>query len=110
MTSNQTALKPCPRCGNRAFVVGGYEIWCVTDSCLKLPPSQTTSEAIERWNTRSDRTAVLEEALTEAVGVLETLKSYFERDPPTLSGMAVVHLIGEAQAKYRAALNRETGQ
>jgi len=58
--SLREAPEPCPLCGNRAFVVAGdgssfkgYEIWCRTDRCIKLPPRETEGGAIADWNRRA---------------------------------------------------------
>lgn len=44
------------------------------------------------------------EALKEAIGVIGVCIKAFESDPPTLGGMAAVHLMKEAQQRYLAVL------
>lgn len=64
-------LKPCPRCGSRAFVGVDKSVLCTTDRCLRLPPRPTEAEAREAWNTRTPSPSIeLVEAL-EPFGTLE---------------------------------------
>lgn len=51
-------LKPCPICGNRAFLSitgtpGARSVFCLTDLCLRLPTRPSEAEAIEAWNRRA---------------------------------------------------------
>src|SRR4051812_23736302 len=49
-------LELCPRCGGPAWVLLTdvvYEVWCRTDSCLRLPARATEADAIAAWNTRA---------------------------------------------------------
>jgi hypothetical protein len=55
MTDVSKELLPCPRCGNGAFITGtdSYQVWCRTDSCLRLPPRASRKDAIDDWNNRA---------------------------------------------------------
>lgn len=61
-------LKPCPVCGNRAFlsitgVPGHRSVWCLTDGCLRMPPRETAEEAAAAWNTRAELSSLRGEAV-----------------------------------------------
>ena len=48
-------LKPCPFCGGEASIrnQGGQTYWAACPSCgVRMPPSNTWDQAIEKWNGR----------------------------------------------------------
>lgn len=48
-------LKPCPKCGKRAFLEVNNSVWCIQDRCVRMPAYKTQAEAISAWNTRLSR-------------------------------------------------------
>lgn len=71
-------LKPCPRCGSRAFVTIQFGVMCKLDRCLLLPPRANRVEAIAAWNTRAsaahiERIEALNESYREALGRIAEL-------------------------------------
>ncbi len=75
-------LLPCPRCAQHAFVHfsdPGYQVWCSTDCCLKLPPRSTEAEAIAAWNTRASTPPVGEtSALAEELRQCKAGRQHFK--------------------------------
>lgn len=58
-----TDLKPCPFCGGEAELAGvnAPEFWVWCPSCKASTAAHTGKQsAIEAWNTRAERTCVLE--------------------------------------------------
>jgi len=72
MTTPKPELKPCPFCGKqpKLFKVSlhGWHVACAKENviCVSLKYKATKELAITAWNTRHERTALLEEVLREA--------------------------------------------